>query len=32
VGEVKPSDKEFETAWTLRVEMARFTGDERNRP
>jgi catechol 1,2-dioxygenase len=30
VKEVKPTDKEFEAAWTLMAEMAKFTGDERN--
>jgi catechol 1,2-dioxygenase len=30
VKEAKPTDKEFETAWTLMAEMAKFTGDERN--
>ena len=30
VKEVKPTDKEFETAWTLMEEMAKFTSDERN--
>jgi Catechol dioxygenase N terminus len=28
--EAKPTDKEFEIAWTLMAEMAKFTGDERN--
>src|ERR1700751_2276662 len=28
--EAKPTDKEFETGWTLMAEMAKFTGDERN--
>jgi catechol 1,2-dioxygenase len=28
--EAKPTDKEFETAWTLMAEMAKFTSDERN--
>ena len=30
VKEVKLNDQEFETAWTLMEEMAKFTGDERN--
>jgi catechol 1,2-dioxygenase len=30
VKEAKPTDKEFETGWTLMAEMAKFTGDERN--
>src|ERR1700758_3169300 len=30
VREAKPTDKEFETGWTLMAEMAKFTGDERN--
>ena len=30
VRETKLSDKEFETAWTLMEEMAKFTGEERN--
>jgi catechol 1,2-dioxygenase len=30
VKEAKPTDKEFETAWTLMAEMAKFTGAERN--
>jgi catechol 1,2-dioxygenase len=30
VREAKPTDKEFETAWTLMAEMAKFTGHERN--
>ena len=30
VKEAKPTDKEFEAAWTLMAEMAKFTGDERN--
>lgn len=30
VKEVKLNDQEFETAWTLMAEMAKFTGDERN--
>lgn len=30
VKEAKPTDKEFETAWTLMAEMAKFTSDERN--
>jgi hypothetical protein len=28
--EAKPTDKEFETAWTLMAEMAKFTGNGRN--
>jgi catechol 1,2-dioxygenase len=28
--DAKLTDKEFETAWTLMAEMAKFTGDERN--
>jgi catechol 1,2-dioxygenase len=30
VKEAKLTDEEFETAWTLMAEMAKFTGDERN--
>jgi catechol 1,2-dioxygenase len=30
VKEAKPTDKEFETAWTLMAEMAKLAGDERN--
>jgi catechol 1,2-dioxygenase len=30
VTEVRLTDQEFETAWTLMAEMAKFTGDERN--
>jgi catechol 1,2-dioxygenase len=30
IKEAKPTDKEFETAWTLMAQMAMFTGDERN--
>jgi catechol 1,2-dioxygenase len=30
VKEAKLTDGEFETAWTLMAEMAKFTGDERN--
>jgi Catechol dioxygenase N terminus len=30
VREAKPTDKEFETGWTLMAEMAKFTADERN--
>jgi catechol 1,2-dioxygenase len=30
VKEAKLTDQEFETAWTLMAEMAKFTGDERN--
>jgi hypothetical protein len=32
VREAKPADKEFEVGWNLMAEMARFTGDARNRP
>src|SRR5271154_3710118 len=30
VKEVRLTDREFETAWTLMAEMAKHTGDERN--
>lgn len=30
VREAKPTDREFETGWTLMAEMAKFTGAERN--
>jgi catechol 1,2-dioxygenase len=30
VKEAKPTDKEFETAWTLMAEMTKFTSNERN--
>ena len=30
IKEVKLTDEEFETAWTLMAEMSKFTGDERN--
>jgi catechol 1,2-dioxygenase len=30
VKETRLTDQEFETAWTLMAEMAKFTGDERN--
>jgi hypothetical protein len=30
VKEVRLTDQEFETAWTLMAEMSKFTGDERN--
>jgi catechol 1,2-dioxygenase len=30
VQEVRLTDQEFETAWTLMAEMAKFTGDKRN--
>jgi Catechol dioxygenase N terminus len=30
VKEAQLTDEEFETAWTLMAEMAKFTGDERN--
>jgi hypothetical protein len=30
VREARPTDKEFESGWTVMAEMAKFTGDERN--